>query len=538
MPFPSVKFNNVTMTPTPLVSRSYQFIDIGNRFGQTEQIDLNCYVSGITSYSAALTTIQNTFAGQFKTLEVLDENSASIYKWDNLVLQEINLSPNSFGIQTFAPYTVKLVSYQIPSGVLDPINEYSFTQAEEGIVTVTHKISARGIRTANTPIDNAINFVNLFVRKNPFTNCPPAFIPNASGVLMNINESIDRSTATYSVNETYRYVTGQSLGYMQTYSLSVNESPQNDFKTIDLTVKLQGSPVDSNLAAVQTAAAALNLNNIIQEFGITTTNIFRDTFTVTQESGQVSVEVKASYISGKSSDFDGYFDYVISMDKDVTTLHNTWRIDGEYISRGPLDYRLSKVSGFKVANSAGSYLPYLVGLVSGSPLYTNYNNSGSLTASQFSISENSGKAELKLSASFEDYDAFSPFIQPKYSIDVEPSRWIYEMVPAANIEGHYVIQDLQMANQAKVRFSFNGNTSGTLTGNVGGIYSLLNQISGIYVGANSFLVGENISSGQSNLSVDLDFIGSETMGASFLTSKVYGSYGNAYTRPKGFKFGY
>jgi hypothetical protein len=534
----SVKYNNVAITPTPLVSRSYQFIDIGNRFGQVEQIELNCYVTGIVSPTATVSTITALYAGQFKTLEVFDENDASVYKWDNVVLQDIDLPYNSLSSGSVAPYTVKFTSYQIPSGVLDPSNEYSFSQSEDGIVTVTHKVSARGIRTTNAPIDNAISFVNLFVRKNPFTNCPPAFIPNSSGILMNISESLDRTTANYSVSETYKYVTGMTTAYMTTHSLSIDESPQKDFRSIDLSVKLQGSPVDNNLNAVQTAAAALNLTNIIQEYGIATTNIFRDSFTVNQDSGAATVEIKSSFMSGKSSDFDGYFDYTVSMDKDVVTLLNSWRVDGEYISRGPLDYRISKVSGFKLSNAAGGYIPYLKGLVSGSPLYTTYNNTGALTTTNVSLTENSGKAELKLSATFADYDNFSVFFQPKYSIDVEPARWIYEMVPAANIEGHYVIQDLQMKNQSKVKIGFNGNTSGTFSGDTTGFYGLISMLSGIYVTPDSFLIAENISSGQSSASLEMDFIGGDTMGTGFVASKVYGSFGNGYVRQRGYKFGY
>ena len=75
-----VKYNNTAITPVPTVSRSYQFIDYGTRFGQAEQIDLYCYITGLTSNASGnIATMVNTFGGQFKTLEVLDDGN-SIYK--------------------------------------------------------------------------------------------------------------------------------------------------------------------------------------------------------------------------------------------------------------------------------------------------------------------------------------------------------------------------------------------------------------------------------------------------------------------------
>jgi hypothetical protein len=540
MPEVTVKYNNVALSPTPTVSRSYQFIDYGKRFGQTEQIELEGFLTGYTSTADALSKLTTTFAGQFRTLEVLGEDSSSVYKWDNLVLEELSLPQNSFPQLGFTTYNARFTAYQIPSGVLDPINEYSFSEGEDGFVTVNHKISARGVRTNNVdPIDNAIAFVNLFVKKNPYTACAPAFISNGSGILMNISESLDRTSSTYSVTENYKFTTGAgALGYLRTVSLSTKESIGDDYKLIDLSVKLQGSPVENGFANVQAAAQTLDLNGILTEYGVSPTKVARETFGVTERSGDCSVEFKASYISGVDSDVSGYFDYSISMDRDFVPSRTTWRVEGEFSSKGSIDTRRAAITAFKTANQGDSYIPYLSGLVTASALYTGFASGYALTPNQVTYTEDTGRAVLKLGATFNDYDTFANFYQPSYTVEVEPSRWIYEMMPSANIEGHYVIQDLQMKNQSKIKLSFNGNTTGSYSGDLTNVNILLNSISGIYAKSSSFLMSQNQASGQTNVSVSLDLLGGETMAEDFLTTKVFGGFGSNYVRQPGYKFGY
>lgn len=533
----SVKFNNIALSPTPTVSREYQFIDYGGRYGQIEQISLNSFITGITTPMAALNSLASVYGGQFRTLEVL-EDSTSIYKWDNAVVQEVNVPSNTLSINGFTPYNVKLIAYQIPSGVLDQSNEYSFAQNGDGTVTVNHKISARGIKNATGALDNAINFVKNFVRKNPFTSCAPTFIPNSSGILSNISESIDRASCSYSVTEVYKYATGSSpVGCIQTDSLSIDDSKTNDYLTIDLSVKLQGSPVDSNIEQVQAAATSLSIDSVLQSYGLVTTGIFRNTFSLTEQTGDSSVEIKASFLSGiNGADYSGYLDYTVSMDKDFVPSISTWRLEGDFTAKGPLTSRKTKLAAFKTANQAGGYLPFITGLITGSALWGKFGEYN-LTPTQVNISENTGLATLRISAAFSNLDTLSGLVQPKYSVEVDPPRWIYEVMPSANIEGHYVVQDLQMKNQGKIRLSANAGTSGTKVSDISIMSGIISSLSGIYVDQ-ATVTSETITSGFTNVEAQFELLGTEKRATAFLTSKVYGSFGNDYVRPKGYKFGY
>ncbi len=204
-----------------------------------------------------------------------------------------------------------------------------------------------------------------------------------------------------------------------------------------------------------------------------TSNISRSSFSVSEDSGANSIDAKATFSSGEN--FSGYFDYAVSMDEDLTTEHSDWRVEGEFICKGPISYRRSRVDAFKTANQSSSYIPYLVGLVTGSALYNTFANfyiTPNAVPSQLSIAENTGTATLKLSAAFSDEDRVVGLAHPKYSIEMDASKWIYELLPAANIEGHYTVQDLQMKSQAKMRLSMDAEITGDLSAGVETMYSI------------------------------------------------------------------
>lgn len=531
-----VKYNGYAMSPTPTVSRAMQFIDYGRRWGQVEQIELSCTVTGAANYSGFISQITNVFSGQFKTLEVYDDQTL-VYNWPNAVVQEIVFPKNQFAPYTMVPYNVRLISYQVPSGITDPTNEYSFTQNNDGIVTVNHKISAKGIKTSSAPIENAINFVKQFVNINPFTGCAPTFIQNGSGILFSVAETINRAEGIYAVNETYKFITGSTTPYIETTTLSINDSNTEDYVTLDLSVTWQGSPVNNNLTALQDSISNFNVQNILSSYGISPTNVYQNTLSVSQNSGEATIDFKVNLLSGATNEFSGFFDYSINLDEDIVSNSASWRIDGEFICKGPISFRKERIAEFKSTNGADSYIPFLRNLINSSALFSYADYTLNPIPTQLSISDNSGMATLRLSASFNDSDTLGNLLQPKYSIEVEPSKWIYELMPAANIEGHYTLQDLQTKSKARIRLSMNSATSGNNAASLAEISGVLSSLSGIYV-SEAFLVGDNYNSGVADVSMEWEFLGNDNVGESISNSKVHGSFNNGYIRPPGFKFGY
>jgi len=533
-----VIYDNAEITPTPLVNREYSFINYGSQYGNVEQITLNGFLTGIsTDTKSSIYRLTALFSGNFKTLEVFDDVT-SVYKWPYTVIEDISFPQSYFHPNTFSPYTVKLNAYNVPSGVLEPSNEYSFTQNTDGTVDVVHKISAKGVKDANGAFNNAVNFVKTFVNKNPYTNCVPTFIPNGSGIRSSISETIDRLSCAYSVVENFKYTTGTNIPYIETTTININDSKTNDYTIVSLDAKWQGSTVDSNAGALQASVTGINLITILSNYGINVTNAFLNSFSLNQNSGANSIDIKAEYYSGLSNDYSGYFDYAVSMDKDMVLDKTIWKIDGEFICKGPLSFRRDRITSFKTANSAAAYIPYLVGLIQTSAIYTGYSTYSLRTPpNALTIADNTGLATLKLSATFDDEYSYSAFISPKYTINSEPSIWVYESIPSANIEGHYIIQDPQVKKANKLKLTFDTETSGVTSSHISTARAVIGALSGTYIN-NAFLINDSVSTGITSISIENDLLGTENINSDINNIKVYGSLTTNFQRIKGFKFGY
>lgn len=533
-----VLYNFQEISPVPLVSRSYQFLDNGARFGQQELIELSCTLTGLTTPAAAITSLTGKFSDQFKTLQVY-EDEGLVYQWDNLVLQEMSFSQSNLPVGGFVPYNVKFLSHQTPSGIVDRSNEYTFTQNEDGTVNVAHKVSAKGVKTSIGALDNAIAFVRLFTGQNPYNSCAPSFIPNGSGVLLGVQESINRAEAVYSVNESYKYTTGSTANYIETVTLDINNSREQDYPSVDLSVKWQGSPVNGSADNLKSSFTSLNLNTFLSRYGINTANVYQNGFNISQNSGGNTIEAKVNYLSGSGIDFSGYFNYEVSVNDDLVTEKQDWSVDGNFVCKGPIAFRRGRIALFKASKQSNSYIPYLKGLITNSALYGAWAPTFSLngTPKTITIAENTGMATLKLAASFSNDDTYAGLIAPKYSITMDASKWVYELLPAANIEGHYTLQDLQMKSQAKMNINMEAGITGGLSNGINNIKSILTTISGIYM-KDGFCISENNSSGIADGVVSYEVLGLDNMGTGMLASKVHGSITNEYLRPKSYLFGY
>jgi hypothetical protein len=96
-----------------------------------------------------------------------------------------------------------------------------------------------------------------------------------------------------------------------------------------------------------------------------------------------------------------------------------------------------------------------------------------------------------------------------------------------------------MRKQAKMHITFEGEVAPVNDLTMSSGYSIINAVSGLYVGANSFLTTDNASSGIENISIETESLGDEAMSTDISLTKVYGSIiGDDYRRYAGFKWGY
>jgi hypothetical protein len=532
-----VQYNGISLTPTPLVSQSQQFLDYPQRWGTVTQIELNGYLTGLSSsVGSGISGFTSNFLSQFSTLTVGEVGGATLYSWSNVIVDEISFSNNHFAEGAMVPYSMKLRSFNVPSGVVEPSSEYVFNQGDDGVVTVNHKVSARGIKTVTGALFNAINFVRTLTGINPFA---PAFIPNGTGVQTSLAETIDRAAGIYTVNEVWKYNTGVNQPYVETIGLTITDAADADYLTFDAAWRLEGSAVKDNLSVVENAlfTTAPSIASRIAGLGYVTGFMAQTALSVTRDTGAAVIDIKGAFLSGySSSDVNGFFDYIVTLENDLTMPRAIWKVEGEFFCKGPFAYRTQQLNSFKTTNSS-NWRSYLSGLITSAPIYTTYHTGGNTLSSQtlVSIIENTGQALLKLSMTMnEGADRLGS--NQKYTVDVSPARWNFELLPSANIEGHYVVQDPQMQSRARITIGVSADSlaPGALVSTASGI---INELATIYV-TSGFVTSENLTTGETDIAYSKEWIGVDYQSVNSLFTKVVGSTSNDFVRQPGFKFGY
>lgn len=543
--FLTVTYDTTTFSPTPIVNYTQNQIDFGYVYGYNTDITLEGLYTGIDGTTATtINFLTGAFNNQFKTLEIKDNGTTTIYSWPYCTVDSISLDTNPYFSGSFVRYTIKLKSYSIPSGVIDPSNEYSFSQNEDSTVNVQHRISARGVRNNSGAFENAVAFVRQFTGKDAYSNCAPLFIPNGSGILTSISETINRAEGIYSVSESYRYNTGVNAAYVKTATLEISDLYDAEYRTIDYNVKLQGSPVNRNLNLVVSGLTSITLTDISTEFGIGTTNWVKSSYSSNIDSGAATVDARISYVSGANP--TGYFDYEVTCDRDFLGGTESWKVEGEFKCFGPLDFKRMQMESFR-NRETNNWRNFATGLIIASPIYSTLHDSNKMFSPNVNVDvqENTQLATLRITANLDDGYEPVGLRDLKYSWEVNPSKWVYELMPSANIEGSYVIQDIQsrtrtrqkmmLAAKAKNMVAAEALLSGYLSGFANSFVS-----SGNTNNITAFKIVDEMTTGTYDVSASDTWLGEDlNISSGLYTLQSIGSMNDtAPLRPSGYSFGY
>lgn len=369
-----VTYNSVnlfTNQPTPFIGRAKENISYGERWCGAERITLvgqltGCSFSGLT---AAQTYLISGFSKDFQKF-VINQDGRDIVECENVSVNSISFPSTNYS--KILPYQIELSYYPQNSfsgfyGVVDPSDSWNLQETQDGLIEMTHEISARGIHTLSGfgALDNAKTFV---LARTGFANfVAPQFIQkySASGTLREQRETIDRLSATYSMTETYvsdkffpcdygilRYTIENGLnqagfntatiqgsfegGYLDDFNLVKNRSKNHDYYSsllysIDSGIKLNPTPLSKQFTE-DPYNRKINFNLSYDDNPNYQTNI---TYTVGIESGQDLISVS---------------------------------IDGEINGRGDLANKWNRVK-----QSYSTFRPYAIA----SEEFTNYAGTGS-----------------------------------------------------------------------------------------------------------------------------------------------------------------
>jgi len=528
----SFNFSNM---PTPYVSRSQEMVFHGKKWAQATSIELMGSIIGASSATPAgkgnwvalnreRDEILGAFSKDFQTLTVT-EDSSNILEFKNCIIRGVNFSEANQGK---IDYTISLECYLESEfngafGVIDPENTFSYEAGENGIVSVRHSISARGLQsgsstaTPNQALNTAINFVNGLTGA---ASHHLAGVPASNFVLENLSKNVDRTTATYSVDEQYSVQTGNiydvplTAGYTTEVSTSVSSGISEEFINVSVEFSINGgksktaaevrsayqtaTDSENELYRLATGACGQLLHGLSPAIVLNTIPISYDVSDNADASRQVSV--RAAYNNDNIHDGvigSAYFDYTISIETDEVTSTTTVSIEGDLKARSNHRNKYEAVNNYYL-NTIVAYgtEAWLWGLAY--PIYTG--RLGTTTPwnlndlpGSFSVRKNAFKGEISLKASFDNRDFLSGFTESRFDLDVQPSLNLYSSKPSANKNGLYGIYDLGVAKREKVNFGGNFVSDASNTSYKSIVGDFIDSGKEQYVDGNSVLInGVNV----------------------------------------------
>lgn len=275
------ELNPFSGQPIPFVGRTKENISYGERWGSAERITMVGQLTGCSF--ADLTSAQlNLISGFSKDFQILKirQDGADVGTYPNIFVNSIDFPSSNY--VKLLPYQIDLTYYPQSSftgfyGILEPSDVWDYGQTEDGLIEISHQVSARGIQTLSGfgALDNAKNFV---LSRTGFANyVSPKFIQKSvpSGILRSQVENINRLESTYSITETYvsdqfypcdygvlRYSVDVGLNQAGFNSVSIKGSFEGGINDDFDRIKVRAAEFDYYSSALYAANSGVRLNPI------------------------------------------------------------------------------------------------------------------------------------------------------------------------------------------------------------------------------------------------------------------------------------
>ena len=254
MAAPTISYGSYTFpTPSPFIGESTSpivisgqpdfFVDNINLIGVLTGLGL----SGLHLQKGQMIT---GLLSEFQTLKITGAAEGKVYSG----AKPTSISFSESDITTVLPYSVSFEAYSSGSfsnffGITDPQDSWTFAEQDGRITIATHTVSAKGVNLGDSisALDNARNFVT---GRGSGINNFSLFQDGRAAYLRSRNETIDKSSSSYSMVEEYSYSTSENtIGSGLSGILNASSSISLDSEgKVSVTVNgtLQGS-MDANL---------------------------------------------------------------------------------------------------------------------------------------------------------------------------------------------------------------------------------------------------------------------------------------------------
>lgn len=539
---------NYSCLLVPFVSKDQETISYKGKFGQITKITLNGKVIGeFKEIDSGRENILKAFSVDFQKLIIREcvgdcgfTNTGIISEFQRCTVNSISFSPSNFGI---CEYQIELECleenlFDSVYGVLDPKNEYSFSELENGLTEVSHSISAKGFITGQkTAMQNAKDFVESKLGMSPYPN----IVNTASIVLISTSASANDTNAEYSMTEKFliQYSDINNVikinNTVSTCNSSFTKNLHDEFYTSQIDFSIQGGKIET-INNLRTLLPSRNdLFNIAKNsagVGNYQLNPEPLSYKIKEETSSKTINISVSYDTNvfilntdKLFHAKGFGDRILSIASDgvivdakfnysknhVTDI-TTAKVDISLRARDNITNKYEKVKNFynnKIANGdlLSVYLFYYA---------AHYYDEHHLNTEfwilnpnykTISVKEDKRNGTMSLSVSFENSDFFPNCSAAGYSISVRPRIKKYFPVASCMINGRWGIFDINQLSTEEISISgtIKANSEATEQDMVNSYLSFVNNIKSNFINSQilfnlpvtspPIITSENLTSG-------------------------------------------
>lgn len=461
------------------MARTQRSIINGSYTHVVNDFTLNGFITG--NLDNARQNLLTIFSGDFKPFTV----SGSI-SYGNLscIVKNVNVNPSR--VTGVTSYSVELECYDTGSfiglGVTNPSNEWNYTEGQDGLITLIHKVSANGMPiTGSLAFDNAKNFVyNLTGISNAPTGRFGKNANNGTYILTDVNQISNNAAGFFSIEETYKLSTSgtSTIPYLRLQSCNVKSGIDQEYTMVEMSIDQQTSPISGADITGQLLSTGTLYG--LATFYSSIHNLNPEPIYFNLDYNHPKVSYKIGYTD---DDFITYFDYNQSANIDNITQSMSIGIEGVIKSKGNIAQRNANVSGFYNSYVAGNPEAYLYNLAYS--YYTGVGGQYSLRSkpNSWSKKEDPYRGEIALSANFDDKDLIAGSVDSSYSVDGKLPLPIF--IPRASIlaTGLYRVFDTQINNREVVQLNVNSASLSGVSLIESQVSSVVDSLFNAYIGS-------------------------------------------------------
>lgn len=462
--------------PIPFVTRTQNTIRHGSYWGQVSNYNIDGQITGT---GPELWSMKDSIIQGFKKdFAVFSISDGSEFVNTSGTVRNISFAESKYyGI---LDYSISIEAYDEnlfsgTYGVLNPVDQISYTHSEDEKIEIVHQVSAKGFHAGTgSPLENARNFV-LSRRDSWKSKAKPIFASGAvdfsevSPILVSSDESIDRFEGTYSLSDTFVFSRTGLTAVIDKKSIVVESGITNEVITATINGEVYAGK-EASLDVARTHIKDMDYYSVVSSKCPDGVNLYHipTNIDINENPKTNTIDYSITYdninifddssLSGTSQGTRGaYFDHTVSIERDALTDVTTATIAGSVKGRGNAVHRRKNIQDFyensmkEPSSGLSAYLYHQMG-----PVYSGIMGGGARVPNPYpteiSVSSGNANGEIQISASFSDKDYVEGFLSVDYSVEVDAAMPIKTINPSARFDenGYYILGDVDVGSREKV----------------------------------------------------------------------------------------